>query len=212
MLGRIFLVRFNGEITSAPFFRWTSFPSLSVRTLSTRISRYRSSAPLTSISAFSGTLGCGDGIIFCTTPGSVVLGFSSPSVLFPRLGGFQFGELVHEGRDVLAPLIYHLRLFWSHSQEGSFFQAVILQFEKGVDLLFEFFDGARGVRWSAIRQNARAPVSVTGLFASWGSLGTFGYDRLGGFFLRCSACSSWSPSCLKLEKLFRIVFLRSLCS
>ena len=146
MLGRIVLVRFNREINLSAFLQMDIIPifvgqdivntDLAVKIISSldfdlgflrdaRVWRFDD------LLDNAGQRGAGLLFTVCT---------------LPRLGGFQFGELVHEGRDVLAPLIYHLRLIWGHSQEDSFFQAVILQFEKGVDLLLEFFDGARRVR------------------------------------------------------------------
>src|SRR5207248_10054612 len=62
--------------TSAPFLRRTSLPSSSVNEFSMRISWYRVSAPSTDISAFSGSLGSGDLMIFSTFPGRVTFGFS----------------------------------------------------------------------------------------------------------------------------------------
>jgi hypothetical protein len=62
--------------TRAPFLSFTSSPCSSVNTFSKRRFRWRRSAPSTATCAFSGWLGRGDGIIFLTVPGMVVLGCS----------------------------------------------------------------------------------------------------------------------------------------
>jgi hypothetical protein len=62
--------------TRAPFLSFTSSPCSSIKAFSMRSSRYRRSAPPTTICAFSGLLGPGDATIFLTVPGIVVLGCS----------------------------------------------------------------------------------------------------------------------------------------
>jgi hypothetical protein len=60
----------------APFLSLTSSPCSLVKVFSIRRSRCRWSALSTAICAFSGWLGRGDGMIFSTVPGMVVLGCS----------------------------------------------------------------------------------------------------------------------------------------
>jgi len=71
--------------TSAPFLRLTSSPFSSVSEFSMRISWYRGSAPSIDISAFSGSLGLGDSMIFSTFPGQGHIRlFRHPFLLFQQ--------------------------------------------------------------------------------------------------------------------------------